>query len=53
MRTKLQGGTVVGVDGHTPVLIRAGAVVWEDDRITCIGKTYAGPNAFPWLEGSL
>jgi 5-methylthioadenosine/S-adenosylhomocysteine deaminase len=43
MRTKLQGGTVVGFDGHTHVLIRDGVVVWEDDRITFVGKTYDGP----------
>ena len=43
MRTKLQGGTVVGFNGHTHVLIRDGVVVWEDDRITFVGKTYDGP----------
>src|SRR4029434_667939 len=43
MRTQLQGGTVVGFDGHTHVLIRDGVVVWEDDRITFVGKTYDGP----------
>ena len=43
MRTKLQGGTVVGFNGHTHVLIREGVVVWEDDRITFVGKTYDGP----------
>jgi len=43
MRTKLQGGTVVGFNGHTHVRIRDGVVVWEDDRLTFVGKTYAGP----------
>src|SRR6266436_6993160 len=43
MRTKLQGGTVVGFNGHTHVLIRDGVVVWEDDRITFVGKAYDGP----------
>jgi imidazolonepropionase-like amidohydrolase len=43
MRTKLQGGTVVGFNGHTHVLIRDGVVVWEDDHITFVGKTYDGP----------
>ena len=43
MRTKLQGGVVVGFDGHSHVLIRAGVVVWEDDRITFVGKAYDGP----------
>ena len=42
MRTKLQGGTVVGFNGHTHVLLRDGVVVWEDDRITFVGKTYDG-----------
>jgi hypothetical protein len=39
MRTQLQGGRVVGFDGHTHVLIRDGVVVWEDDRITFVDKT--------------
>lgn len=38
MRTKLQGGIVVGFDGRSHVLIRDGAVVWEDDRIIAVGK---------------
>jgi cytosine/adenosine deaminase-related metal-dependent hydrolase len=40
MRTKLQGGIVVGFDGQTHVLIRDGVVVWEDDHIIFVGKTY-------------
>jgi cytosine/adenosine deaminase-related metal-dependent hydrolase len=32
MRTQLQGGTVVGFNGPTHVLIRDGVVVWEGDR---------------------
>jgi 5-methylthioadenosine/S-adenosylhomocysteine deaminase len=43
MRTKLQGGIIVGFNGHTHGLIREGVVVWEDDRITFVGKTYDGP----------
>ncbi len=43
MRTKLQGGIVVGFDGQSHVLIRDGVVVWEDDRITFVGKVYAQP----------
>ena len=39
MRTKLQGGVVVGFDGQSHVLIRDGVVVWEDDRIIAVGKT--------------
>ncbi|HXH13651.1 MAG TPA: chlorohydrolase family protein [Alphaproteobacteria bacterium] len=40
MRTKLQGGIVVGYDGRRHVLIRHGVVVWEDDRIVFVGKAY-------------
>ena len=40
MRTKLQGGVVVGFNGQTHVLIRDGIVVWEDDRIIFVGKTF-------------
>src|SRR5437773_1343737 len=43
MRTKLQGGTVVGFNGRSHVLIRDGVVVWEDDRITFVGQVYDGP----------
>jgi len=43
VRTKLQGGIVVGFDGQTHGLIRDGVVVWEDDRITAVGKAYDGP----------
>lgn len=41
MRTKLAGGMVVGFDGRSHVLIRDGVVVWEDDRITFVGKNFA------------
>jgi len=43
MRTKLQGGIVVGFDGHSHGLIRDGVVVWEDDRITFVGKEFQQP----------
>lgn len=43
MRTKLQGGVVVGHNGHSHALIRNGVVVWEDDRILFVGKEYASP----------
>lgn len=43
MRTKLQGGVVVGFDGHSHVLIRNGVVVWEDDRIVFVGKAFDQP----------
>ena len=43
MRTKLQGGVVVGFDGRSHVLIRDGVVVWEDDRIVFVGQAYPHP----------
>ncbi len=43
MVTKLQGGVVVGFDGHSHVLIRDGVVVWEDDHITFVGKEFDQP----------
>jgi 5-methylthioadenosine/S-adenosylhomocysteine deaminase len=43
MRTKLQGGVVVGFDGQAHVLIRDGVVVWEDDRIIFVGKVFDSP----------
>jgi 5-methylthioadenosine/S-adenosylhomocysteine deaminase len=43
MRTKLQGGVVVGFDGGSHVLIRDGVVVWEDDHITFVGKQFNQP----------
>ena len=38
MRTKLQGGVVVGFDGQSHVLIQDGVVVWEDDHIVFVGS---------------
>ena len=43
MRTKLQGGVVVAFDGRSHGLIRDGVVVWDDDRIHFVGKTYTQP----------
>lgn len=43
MRTKLQGGTVVGFDGQSHVLIRDGVVVWEDDRVVFVGRDDGQP----------
>jgi 5-methylthioadenosine/S-adenosylhomocysteine deaminase len=43
MRTKLQGGIVVGFNGQSHVLLRGGVVVWEDDRITYVGREYTQP----------
>jgi 5-methylthioadenosine/S-adenosylhomocysteine deaminase len=43
MRTKLQGGVVVGFDGRSHVLIRDGVVVWDDDHIVFVGKQFEAP----------
>lgn len=43
MRTKLQGGVVVGFNGQSHVLIRDGVVVWENDRILFVGSHYEHP----------
>ena len=43
MRTKLQGGVVVGFNGQSHVLIRNGMVVWEDDHIVFVGKHFDQP----------
>ncbi|MCZ6873546.1 MAG: chlorohydrolase family protein [bacterium] len=43
MRTKLQGGVVVGFNGHSHVLIQDGVVVWDDDQIVFVGKQYDQP----------
>ena len=43
MRTKLQGGVVVGFDGQSHVLIQDGVVVWEDDHIVFVGKRFEQP----------
>ena len=43
MRTKLQGGVVVGFNGQSHVLIRNGVVVWEDDHIIFVGKHFDQP----------
>jgi 5-methylthioadenosine/S-adenosylhomocysteine deaminase len=37
MRTLIQGGWVVGFDGHSHRLFRDGSVVYEDDRILHVG----------------
>ncbi len=43
MRTKLLGGTVVGYNGRSHVLIRNGVVVWDDDQITYVGRDDGQP----------
>ncbi|MDH3690457.1 MAG: amidohydrolase family protein, partial [Gammaproteobacteria bacterium] len=41
--TLIEGDWVVGFDGESHVLIRDGAVAFEHDRITWVGKSYDGP----------
>lgn len=43
MTTLIQGGWVVGFDGHSHLLIRDGVVVFEGDRIIAVGKSYDKP----------
>jgi cytosine/adenosine deaminase-related metal-dependent hydrolase len=43
MRTLIQGGWVVGHNGKGHELIPNGSVVFEDDRIVHVGRSYAGP----------
>jgi len=43
MRTKIKGSYVVGFDGAKHRMIRDGAVVYEDDRILHVGKSFKGP----------
>jgi 5-methylthioadenosine/S-adenosylhomocysteine deaminase len=40
--TLIQGGWVVGFDGESHILIPDGVVVYEDDRITYVGRSYDG-----------
>jgi cytosine/adenosine deaminase-related metal-dependent hydrolase len=42
MRTLVKGSWVVGFDGEEHRLIRDGVVVYEDDRIVHVGKSYDG-----------
>jgi hypothetical protein len=48
-----QGGTGVGCNGHTYVLIGEGWAMYT--QLTRDGRTAAEPlpNAFPWVEGPL
>lgn len=43
MKTLIQGGYVVGFDGAEHEILRDGVVVFEDDRISFVGKEYRGP----------
>src|ERR1700730_16905717 len=40
MRTLIQGGWVVGFDGHSHRLYRDGTLVYEDDRILHVGPRH-------------
>jgi len=43
MRSLIKGGWVVGFDGREHRLIEDGVVVYEDDRIIHVGKSYSSP----------
>jgi len=42
LRTKIEGGIVVGYDGEEHRIIDGGVVVYEDDKVTHVGKSYQG-----------
>jgi 5-methylthioadenosine/S-adenosylhomocysteine deaminase len=42
VRTLIQGGWIVGFDGHSHRLFREGALVFEDDRILHAGPPFSG-----------
>src|SRR5439155_300632 len=42
MKTLIQGGWVVGYDGHGHELIPNGCVVFEDDRLIHVGRAFTG-----------
>jgi 5-methylthioadenosine/S-adenosylhomocysteine deaminase len=42
MKTKIQGGYVVGFNGQSHHIIKDGVVVYEGDKIVHVGKTYEG-----------
>ena len=43
MRTLIHGGDIVAYDQGGHRLLRAGALVFEGDRITFVGRAYPGP----------
>src|SRR5258706_10529885 len=43
MKTLIQGGYVVGFDGSEHEVIKDGVVVFENDRVALVGKSYAEP----------
>ena len=42
MRTLIQGGWVVGYDGHTHVLFPNGSLVFDGDRVIHVGHAFGG-----------
>jgi len=42
VRTKIQGGYVIGFDGEGHAVIPGGVVVFDDDRIVHVGRSYDG-----------
>ena len=42
MRTLIQGGDIVACAGGGHRLLRGGALVFEDDRVTFVGRAFAG-----------
>ena len=43
MKTLIQGGYVVGFDGKEHEIIKDGVVVFENDRVLFVGKSYVDP----------
>ncbi len=41
MAVKIEGGTVIGFDGERHRIIRDGVVVFDEDQIIHVGKSYA------------
>lgn len=42
MRTLIQGGWIIGCNGAEHRLLEDGVIVYEDDRIVHVGKSYSG-----------
>src|SRR5262247_1053062 len=43
MKTLIHGGDVVAYADDSHRLLRGGALVFEDDRVTFVGRAFAGP----------
>jgi hypothetical protein len=59
MTTKIEGGTVIGFDGETHRIIQDGVVVFDEEQIIHVGKSYQGrvdetvdatPTTSPWTS---